>query len=228
MSIRHPQILADQITKIFGEKIIQQHIFADELTLEVSEHELYGVLQTLKDHEDLQFSQLTDLCGVDYAAFGIAEWDIEASNSGFSRGVEVGAVGRSAEALKEVAEKATAPQRFAVVYHLLSMTFNARIRVRVRIENSQMPILPSVCEIWHSANWYEREAFDLFGILFKSHPDLRRILTDYGFIGHPLRKDFPLTGHVEVLYDEVQQRVVYTPVSIESRVGVPRVIRKDN
>jgi NADH-quinone oxidoreductase subunit C len=114
-----------------------------------------------------------------------------------------------------------------VVYHLLSLTHNQRLRLRCRID-SEPPRIDSVITIWSSANWYEREAFDLFGILFDGHPDLRRILTDYGFIGHPFRKDFPLEGNVEVRYDPDQQRVVYQPVTIKNRVLVPRVIRQDN
>ncbi|MFU8838579.1 MAG: NADH-quinone oxidoreductase subunit C [Thiohalomonadaceae bacterium] len=117
--------------------------------------------------------------------------------------------------------------RFAVVYHLLSIKNNHRLRLRCFVEDD-LPMIPSVIPIWHSANWYEREAFDLFGILFEGHPDLRRILTDYGFIGHPFRKDFPISGHVEMRYDPDLQRVVYQPVSIEPRELVPRVIREDH
>ena len=118
--------------------------------------------------------------------------------------------------------------RFAVVSHLMSVTHNWRIRVRTFAPDDDLPVISSVSELWNSANWYEREAFDLFGILFRGHPDLRRLLTDYGFIGHPFRKDFPLIGNVEVRYDPIKQRVVYEPVSIESRTLVPRVIRHDN
>ena len=117
--------------------------------------------------------------------------------------------------------------RFAAVYHLLSITNNQRLRIRVFAENDNMPVIPSVISVWASADWYEREAFDLFGILFAGHPDLRRILTDYGFVGHPFRKDFPLIGHVEMKYDAEQKRVIYQPVTIEPRVLVPRVIRDD-
>lgn len=116
--------------------------------------------------------------------------------------------------------------RFAVVYHLLSTSRNQRLRLRVFVDESS-PMVDSVIDIWKSADWFEREAFDLFGILFKGHPDLRRILTDYGFVGHPFRKDFPMSGHVEMRYDEEKGRVVYQPVSIEPRVLVPRVIREE-
>ncbi len=126
---------------------------------------------------------------------------------------------------QEAGEKWVKP-RFAVVYHLLSTSRNQRLRLRVFVEESS-PVVDSVIDIWKSADWYEREAFDLFGILFKGHPDLRRILTDYGFVGHPFRKDFPLSGHVEMRYDEKKSRVVYQPVSIEPRILVPRVIREE-
>ncbi|MEY4978716.1 MAG: hypothetical protein RLZZ352_986 [Pseudomonadota bacterium] len=118
--------------------------------------------------------------------------------------------------------------RYAVVAHLLSVSLNQRVRVRVFCDDDDFPVVPSVTALWASANWYEREAFDLFGIVFDGHQDLRRILTDYGFIGHPFRKDFPLTGHVEMRYDAVRQRVIYEPVSIEPREITPRVIREDN
>ena len=119
-------------------------------------------------------------------------------------------------------------RRFAAVYHLLAVGKNQRLRVRVFAEDDDFPVVDSVVDLWPSANWYEREAFDLFGIVFEGHPDLRRILTDYGFIGHPFRKDFPLTGHVEMRYDPDQQRVVYQPVTIEEREITPRVIREDS
>jgi NADH-quinone oxidoreductase subunit C len=118
--------------------------------------------------------------------------------------------------------------RFAVVIHLLSITNNHRLRVRVFLDNNQLPLLPSVTGIWSSANWYEREAFDLYGIVFEGHSDLRRILSDYGFIGYPFRKDYPLTGHVEMRYDPEKKKVVYEPVSIDPRVLVPKVIRDDH
>ena len=118
--------------------------------------------------------------------------------------------------------------RFAVVYHLLSLSHNHRLRVRVFADDDGFPILPSVVDTWPAANWFEREAFDLYGIVFDGHPDLRRLLTDYGFVGHPFRKDFPLSGHVEMRYDPEQKRVIYQPVSIEPREITPRIIREEN
>ena len=170
---------------------------------------------------DLGFEQLIDLCGVDYLDYGQANWEtMTAVNSGFSRGVF-----DFAEE-EDSSEAETMERRFAVVYHLLSVQNNLRIRVKVFPQTTQMPMVDSVIDVWNVANWFEREAFDLFGILFKGHPDLRRILTDYGFVGHPLRKDFPLVGNVEMRYDADKGRVIYEPVSIENRVNVPRVIRQ--
>ena len=170
----------------------------------------------MRDDPSLSFEQLTDLCGVDYSTFGRSDWETdEASAGGFSRGVGAGGT-----------DAAWSGARFAVVYHLISYRHNRRLRIRVFVDG-EPPTVESVVPIWNSANWYEREAFDLFGILFVGHPDLRRLLTDYGFAGHPFRKDFPLEGNVEVRYDPEKQRVVYQPVSIENRVLVPRVIRHD-
>jgi NADH-quinone oxidoreductase subunit C len=166
-----------------------------------------------------------DVCGVDYLEFGRAEWKTQrATSSGFSRGV----------ARRDVAADAVAPgrpsgtPRFAVVYHLLSIALNHRVRLRVFCPDDSQPMVDSVTGIWASADWFERETFDMYGIMFKGHPDLRRLLTDYGFIGHPFRKDFPLSGNVEVRYDPEKGRVVYQPVSIDPRVLVPKVIRHDN
>ena len=193
-----------------------------DLTYEVSKDDLIAVATALRDEADFAFEQLIDVCGVDYLTYGKDEWVTEsASGSGFSRGVE-----RAAVILDECDH--FDPRRFAAVYHLLSLRNNKRLRLRVFTGDSNPPIVPSLVEVWNSANWFEREAFDLFGILFDGHPDLRRILTDYGFIGHPFRKDFPLIGNVEVTYDAAKGRVVYQPVSIEPRTLVPRVIRDDN
>jgi len=171
----------------------------------------------LRDHPDFLFEQLIDVCGVDFGAYGQSEWETEgASSTGFGRG--------AARSLK-VAEDDSS--RFASVYHLLSLGHNRRLRVRIHLNGTQ-PIVDSVVDVWSVANWFEREAFDLFGILYRGHPDLRRILTDYGFVGHPFRKDFPVSGHVEMRYDPERGRVVYEPVSIEPRVLVPRVIRSDS
>jgi NADH-quinone oxidoreductase subunit C len=162
---------------------------------------------------------LVELAGVDYLAYGMDEWKTrKATESGYSRGVVRGSPPVSPDT----------PRRFAVAYHLLSITLNHRLRVRCYPEPGDPPRLPTITEVWPAANWFEREAFDLFGIVFDGHPDLRRILTDYGFIGHPFRKDFPLIGQVQVRYDAEQQRVVYEPVDIEPRTLVPRVIRDDH
>jgi len=172
----------------------------------------------LRDGADFKFEQLVDLSGVDYLSYGSSEWlTQESTSSGFSRGVQRG-----------VAPVVPPGARFVVVYHLLSVSQNIRLRLRAHCENGDMPMIDSMVSVWASANWFEREVFDLFGVLFKGHPDLRRILTDYGFIGHPFRKDFPLIGNVEVRYDAEKGRVIYQPVSIEPRTLVPRVIRDDN
>ena len=188
-----------------------------EVTLVVPAPQLLTVCQRLRDHEDFRFEQLIDVCGVDYAAYGKAEWETEgASSTGFGRGVD-----RAPDLVLDD------PQRFAVVYHLLSLAYNRRLRLRV-YAGGVAPMVDSVIGVWAAANWFEREAFDLFGILFNGHPDLRRILTDYGFVGHPFRKDFPVSGQVEMRYDPTLGRVVYEPVSIEPRTLVPKVIREDS
>ncbi len=188
-----------------------------EITLIVPADKLLDVAAALRDREDFRFEQLIDLCGVDYGAYGQSEWETDAaSNTGFGRGVDA-----------DEAPVMEQDKRFAVVYHLLSMASNTRLRLRVYAAG-EPPVVDSVIGIWSCADWFEREAFDLFGILFSGHPDLRRILTDYGFIGHPFRKDFPLIGQVEMRYDPAKRRVVYEPVSIEPRTLVPRVIREDN
>jgi NADH-quinone oxidoreductase subunit C len=190
----------------------------DELCYEVQPDKLLEVCRTLRDADGLGFEILVDLAGVDYLDYGSDEWKTEsATRSGFSRGVNRGA-----------ARKPHEGARFAVAYNLLSIKNNQRLRIRARCEDAEDPLIASVVDIWPGANWFEREAFDLFGILFTGHPDLRRILTDYGFIGHPFRKDFPLIGNVEVRYDAEKQRVVYEPVNIEPRTLVPRVIRDDH
>jgi NADH-quinone oxidoreductase subunit C len=210
--------LADALIQHFGAQGCEALCAAGEVTLVVPREDWLEVAGRLRDNEDLRFEQLIDVCGVDYAAYGCSEWaTADASNTGFGRGVE-----RSFE-IEEIDD----PKRFAAVYHLLSYTHNRRLRVRV-YAGAPQPVVDSVIEVWSSASWFEREAFDLFGILFRGHPDLRRILTDYGFVGHPFRKDFPLIGHVEMRYDPEKGRVVYEPVSIEPRTLVPRVIRADS
>jgi NADH-quinone oxidoreductase subunit C len=190
----------------------------DELCYEVQPDKLKEVCLALRDTPELKFEILVDVAGIDYLDYATTEWKTySATTSGFSRGVN-----------RDAPRKPHDGARFAVAYHLLSITHNQRVRLRSRCVDAEDPIIDSVVDIWPGANWFEREAFDLFGILFTGHPDLRRILTDYGFIGHPFRKDFPLIGNVEVRYDPAKQRVIYQPVSIEPRTLVPRVIRHDH
>lgn len=187
-------LLASQIILALGAKVFKYDEAFNELTIECKADNLIEVCTKLRDHDELKFEQLIDLCGVDYADYKDSTYE--------------GA-------------------RYAVVLHLLSVSLNQRIRLKVFAEDDDFAVLPSLVDIWPVANWYEREAFDLFGIMFENHPDLRRILTDYGFVGHPFRKDFPMVGNVEMRYDSEQQRVIYQPVSIELRNNVPRVIRHE-
>ncbi|MDQ7075945.1 MAG: NADH-quinone oxidoreductase subunit C [Gammaproteobacteria bacterium] len=220
--------LASALRSQFADQLLSCEVVLDEVTIEVASEQLLAVCETLKDASEFQFEQLIDLCGVDYSSYGEVEWDTsDASSSGFSRGVESGSANGRLVFGDELETAALDRPRFAVVIHLLSYTFNRRLRLRCSAPNDDMPLLPSVTSIWNGVDWFEREAFDLFGILFEGHDDLRRILTDYGFVGHPFRKDFPLVGHVEMRYDEEKKRVIYEPVSIEPRVLVPRVIRKE-
>ena len=198
-----------------------------ETTLEVPASAWSSVHQSLRDEPEFRFEQLMDVCGVDYLSYGDDEWDTsDVSSEGFSRGVEGAGPGRFR--WENRPQSAGPDRRFAAVSHLLSVQHNARLRVRCFALDNSLPIVPSLVDVYPVANWFEREAFDLMGIVFDGHPDLRRILTDYGFVGHPFRKDFPLIGNVEVRYDAERKRVVYEPVSIEPRVGVPRVIREDS
>lgn len=195
----------------------------------------FDACRALRD--ELGFEQLIDVAGIDYLGHGSDEWDTDVSNQGFSRGVEGRNVGRfkfgeqPSRQLPEPQGEGGMPlprQRFAAVLQLQSVAHNQRLRVRVFAPDDDLPVVPSVVALWPVADWFEREAFDLYGIVFQGHPDLRRILTDYGFVGHPFRKDFPLIGNVEVRYDLERKRVVYEPVtSVEPRVGVPRVVRDD-
>lgn len=191
------ELLAARVKEKFEAAIDTCIIYRGELTLEIKPSELLRVCGILRDDDGFKFEQLIDVCGVDYLSYGHEEIPAETSS-----------------------------KRYASVYHLLSITHNQRIRLRVFLDNA-LPMVDSVVDIWSSANWFEREAFDLFGIVYEGHPDLRRILTDYGFVGHPFRKDFPLSGYVEMRYDADKGRVVYQPVSIEPRVLVPRVIREE-
>lgn len=212
------QKLSDLLHAEFSNEQITVTEAQHEISLECEVDHLRTVLFALRDKRSFAFNQLMDVCAVDYLHYGHYDWETEtASTDGFSRAV--GVMGFK--------EGCWEKPRFAVVYHLLSTTLNQRIRVKVFVAEETLTV-PSVHDIWKSALWYEREAYDLYGILFAEHPDLRRILTDYGFIGHPFRKDFPLIGHVEMRYDAKLAKVIYEPVSIEQRVTVPKVIRDDN
>jgi NADH-quinone oxidoreductase subunit C len=204
----------------------------NEADVVVSPEHYLAVCTLLRDAPGLRFDTLVDVCGVDYLGYGQGEWETDAvSSDGFSRGVGstaesfLGSPGRFAWDERPQSQAKT--PRFAAVVHLLSVELNQRVRVKVFCADNDFPTVPSIVELWAGANWFEREAFDLVGIIFDGHPDLRRLLTDYGFVGHPLRKDFPLIGNVEVRYDANKGRVVYEPVSIDPRVGVPRVVRDD-
>ncbi|MFO1493238.1 MAG: NADH-quinone oxidoreductase subunit C [Lysobacterales bacterium] len=223
--IRMP--LLEQIQARFGEAIASAREALGQYTIEVSPERLIEVARALRDEKPFRFQQLTDLCGVDYLSYGQSEWETDAvTDTGFSRGVEGAGPGRFDWAHRP--RPAGIANRFAAVVHLLSLDQNVRLRLRCFAADDSFPVVPSLTDVWSGANWFEREAFDLYGIVFEGHPDLRRILTDYGFVGHPFRKDFPLIGNVEVRYDPDKGRVVYEPVSIEPRVGVPRVVREDS
>lgn len=188
------EALSAQIKLALNAGLAKLTIDLDEITVECKAKDYLDVCERLRDHAELKFEQLIDLCGVDYSDYEDGLWE---------------------------------GPRFAVVIHLLSVSLNQRIRLRVYADDDTFPVLPTLVDVWPVANWFEREAFDLFGIMFENHPDLRRILTDYGFVGHPFRKDFPMVGNVEMRYDPEQQRVVYQPVSIELRNNVPRLIRDE-
>lgn len=211
--------LATSIQQRFPEYIQEAKIAWGELTVELAPEKLLAFCQILRDEPEFKFEILIDIAGVDYLEYGMSEWVTnKATTTGFSRAVD------TKEDIKMVSWN---KPRFAAVYHLLSITHNQRIRLRVFADETSLTI-PSVIKIWSCANWYEREAFDLYGIMFEGHPDLRRILTDYGFIGYPFRKDFPLSGQVEVRYDATAQQVLYEPVDIEPRITVPKVIRDES
>ena len=186
------QRLHDAVRNVLGARVASLTEGCGELTLVVAARDYLEAARALRDHPELGFEQLLDLCGIDYSAYG---------------------------------DQPRQGPRFAAVLHLLSVKNNWRLRVRCFAPDDELPMLASVIEVWPSVNWFEREAFDLFGIVFEGHPDLRRILTDYGFIGHPFRKDFPISGYVEMRYDPEQRRVIYEPVTIEPREVTPRVVR---
>lgn len=212
------EFLVEQLNAELATHICAMNTEYNEVTIECNAQNLIPIMFELRDREVFSFDQLVDLCGVDYLQYGEYDWETEsATENGFSRGVE----------RQEAKAYAMDKPRFAVVYHLLSTKKNHRLRVKLFIDESHL-IVPSIHQLWKGANWFEREAYDLYGILFEGHPDLRRILTDYGFIGHPFRKDFPLSGQVEMRYDAKLQKVIYVPVDIVPRIGVPKVIRNDN
>ena len=187
--------LQASVQNILGEKASKILLVFDEVTIECQPEHYLDIMTTLRDHEDLHFESLVDLCGVDYSTYKNEAWQ---------------------------------GKRFAVVSQLVSVKHNQRVRGRVWAQDDDLPLVPSVVNIYNSADWYEREAFDMYGIIFNEHPDLRRILTDYGFVGHPFRKDFPVSGYVEMHYDETEKRVIYQPVTIEPREITPRVVREEN
>ncbi len=193
MSAKLEQLSA-QIKLALGDMLTKHVVAQGEVTIEVKCADMMATCYKLREHAELKFEQLIDLCGVDYSEYGDGLWQ---------------------------------GPRFAVVLHLLSVSLNQRVRLRIFASDDDFPVFPTLIDVWPVANWFEREAFDLYGMMFENHPDLRRLLTDYGFVGHPFRKDFPMIGNVEMRYDPVQQRVVYQPVSIELRNNVPRVIRDE-
>lgn len=214
-------MLQAQINEHFAAFVQDVRVAYGELTVDVKPECLLPLCAALRDHPDFDFKLLVDVSGVDYLHYGMDDWETQAATeTGFGRGVTP---------LKfEAPVCGKKPYRFSVAYHLLSITKNQRIRLHVNLPHDAPLMVDSVIDLWPAADWYEREAFDLFGILFRGHPDLRRLLTDYGFAGHPFRKDFPLIGKVEARYDAALKRVVYEPVSIEMRVLEPKVIRHDN
>lgn len=191
----HVNDLHAAVQRLLGDKASAVLLAFGEVTVETRPEHYIDIMTTLRDHEELHFELLVDLCGVDYSTYKNEAWQ---------------------------------GKRFAVVSQLLSVKNNQRIRVRVWADNDDFPVVQTVTPIYNSADWYEREAFDLYGIIFNDHPDLRRILTDYGFVGHPFRKDFPISGYVEMRYDEKEKRVIYQPVTIEPREITPRVVREEN
>lgn len=228
MSESRSEQLAAQLRGLSLQGVLEVVTAADELHVTVDVEHLLAVATELRDQPALAFDQLIDVCGVDYLQYGKDEWATDSTaSSGFSRGVSGSSVGRLSFG-DEIAAETEAGTRFAVCYQLLSVQRNQRVMLKVYAADNEFPVIPSLVSVWSSADWAEREAFDLLGIHFEGHPDLRRLLTDYGFVGHPFRKDFPLVGNVEMRYDPQKKRVVYEPVTIEPRVLVPRVIRHDN
>ena len=217
----------NSIKKLITDNFKNYKVSIEDNLLLLKENEINDIFQFLKFNEKLSFDTLIDIIAIDYLEYGEYEWETKKSNNGYSRGYSNSSSFR--KTFNDLDKNLdTSSNRFAVIYQLLSTINNTRLGVKVVCENNSNPNLDSVCSIWSSANWYEREAYDLFGIYFSGHPDLRRLLTDYGFVGHPLRKDFPLVGNSEVSYDIEKDRVVQKPVSIEPRVLVPKVIREED
>ncbi len=230
MSQATPEQLVERLRARFGDRVTSSDVSHAQATIEVAPAHLVEICTALRDEAEFRFEQLTDLCGVDFLSFGEGEWATSdtATSQGFGRGV----TGDNIQGRFGWENRPQHPQflgRFASVVHLISYQHNIRLRVRSFAPEDALPVLPTLTGVWPSANWYEREAFDLYGIVYADHPDLRRILTDYGFVGHPFRKDFPLIGNVEVRYDPEARRVVYEPVtSVTPRVTVARVVREDS
>jgi NADH-quinone oxidoreductase subunit C len=220
---------AQRLEAHFGARLVAVRRSRGEITADVLPENWFDVAGSLRDDAGFGFEQLMDLAGVDYLSYGQSEWDTtDVSWTGFSRGVEGQGPGRFRWADRPRAG-VDIPNRYAVVVQLLSIANNRRLRLRTHCRDDEFPVLRSLTGVWPVADWFEREAFDLYGIVFEGHPDLRRILTDYGFVGHPFRKDFPLIGNVEVRYDADKGRVVYEAVaSVEPRVLVPRTVRDDS
>jgi len=216
---------AERLRARFPEALVTVAAPRGEVTIDVEASTWLAAAIALRD--EFGFEQCVDVSGVDYLSYGSDEWDTDVSSEGFSRGVEGKSAGRFVWGEAPNGAANVPGRRFAAVAHLLSYQHNQRVRLRTFAENDDLPVVASLTSVWAGTNWFEREAFDLYGIVFEGHPDLRRILTDYGFVGYPFRKDFPLIGNVEVRYDAEKKRVVYEPVSIEPRVLVPRVIRDD-
>ena len=196
-----PEALKTTIANVLGNMVRRIHLALGEVTVVVAAADYLESAKILRDDPTCSFELLIDLCGVDYSEY---KDNRDGENGGFGGG------------------------RYCIVSHLLSVSLNQRVRLKVFAPDDDVPMVASLCDVWASVNWFEREAFDLFGIVFEGHNDLRRILTDYGFIGHPFRKDFPTTGHVEMRYDAEQKRVIYQPVTIEPREITPRIIRENN
>lgn len=211
VSLRHHLANIERILEGFG---VECGIANHELNVAIrDQRDIHTILAKLK--KEYSFEQLTDITAVDYLTYGQSDWQVgkTVSQTGFSRGREQGV------------KTANLDNRFEIIYQLISMANNMRLRIKCKLKDAQLILVDSVSDLWTSADWSEREVYDMFGIYFNNHPDLRRVLTDYGFVGHPLRKDFPQTGYVEMRYDENLGKVVYEPVEIDDRVNTARVIR---